>query len=51
MRVLKLDVKTPDTGVKTSEGVPLWIDSVVTAQVYSPSSTITQEELNDSCSA
>lgn len=47
MRVLKLDVKTPDTGVKTSEGVPLWIDSVVTAQVYSPSSTITQEELND----
>lgn len=45
MRVLKLDVKTPSTGVKTSEGVPLWIDSVVTVQVFSSTSTITDEEV------
>ena len=44
MRVMKLDVKTPQTGVKTSEGVPLWIDSVVTVQVYSKSSTVTDDE-------
>lgn len=47
MKVLKLDVKTPQTGVKTSEGVPLWIDSVVTVRVYSNSSTITDSELAD----
>ena len=40
MRVMKLDVKTPKTGVKTNEGVPLWIDSVVTIQVYSEASTV-----------
>jgi len=45
MRVMKLDIKTPMTGVKTNEGVPLWIDSVVTVQVYSSSSTVTQEEI------
>ena len=44
MKVMKLDVKTPATGVKTSEGVPLWIDSVVTVQVYSNSSTVSEEE-------
>lgn len=44
MRVMKLDVKTPQTGVKTSEGVPLWIDSVVTVQVYSQSSTVSEDE-------
>ena len=30
MRLLKIDVKTPETGVKTKEGVSLWLDSVVT---------------------
>lgn len=39
MRLLKIDVKTPETGVKTKEGVSLWIDSVVTIQVYSDNST------------
>lgn len=47
MKILKLDVKTPQTGVKTAEGVPLWIDSVVTVRVYSNSSTITSSELAD----
>ena len=42
MRMMKLDVKTPATGVKTSEGVPLWMDSVVTVQVYSNTSTLTE---------
>lgn len=28
MRLLKIDVKTPETGVKTKEGVSLWLDSV-----------------------
>lgn len=45
MRIMKMDVKTPETGVKTSEGVPLWIDSVVTAQVYSDNSSISEEEM------
>ena len=27
MRLLKIDVKTPETGVKTKEGVSLWLDS------------------------
>ncbi|MCD8022235.1 MAG: flotillin [Lachnospiraceae bacterium] len=44
MRVIKLDVKTPATGVKTAEGVPVWIDSVVTTQVYSKTSTLTEKE-------
>lgn len=44
MRIMKLDVKTPATGVKTSEGVPLWIDSVVTVQVYSQASTVSESE-------
>lgn len=48
MRVMKIDVKTPSTGVKTSEGVPLFLDAVVTAQVYSNSSTVTQKELDES---
>jgi flotillin len=48
MKVLKLDVKTPPTGVKTSEGVPLWIDSVVTVQVYNNSSIVTDKELMES---
>ena len=47
MKILKLDVKTPPTGVKTSEGVPLWIDSVVTVQVYSNASTITENEVKE----
>ena len=47
MRVIKMDVKTPQTGVKNSEGVPLWIDSVVTAKVYSANSTITEQEIKD----
>lgn len=47
MKILKLDVKTPPTGVKTSEGVPLWIDSVVTVQVYSNASTITDNEVKE----
>ena len=45
MRMMKLDVKTPSTGVKTSEGVPLWMDSVVTVQVYCNSSTLTDGEV------
>ncbi len=45
MRMMKLDVKTPSTGVKTSEGVPLWMDSVVTVQVYSNTSTLTDGEI------
>ena len=32
MRLLKIDVKTPETGVKTKEGVSLWLDSVVTVR-------------------
>lgn len=44
MRVMKLDVKTPDSGVKTIEGVPVWIDSVVMVQVYSQTSTVEEEE-------
>ena len=47
MKIIKLDVKTPQTGVKTAEGVPLWIDSVVTVRVYSNSSTISTQELSD----
>jgi flotillin len=47
MKVLKLDVKTPPTGVKTAEGVPLWIDSAVTVQVYNKNSVITDEELRE----
>ena len=46
MRMMKLDVKTPSTGVKTSEGVPLWMDSVVTVQVYSNTSTLTDGEID-----
>lgn len=34
MRLLKVDVKTPDNGVKNQEGVSLWLDSVVTVQVF-----------------
>lgn len=45
MRIIKIDVKTPVTGVKTVEGVPLWVDSVVTAQVYSDNSSISEEEV------
>lgn len=45
MRLLKIDVKTPDTGVKTKEGVSLWLDSVVTVQVYSENSTVEDEEV------
>jgi len=45
MRMMKLDVKTPATGVKTSEGVPLWMDSVVTVQVYSSTSSLTDGEI------
>lgn len=44
---MKMDVKTPETGVKTSEGVPLWIDSVVTAQVYSDNSSISDDEIQE----
>lgn len=47
MRIMKLDVKTPETGVKTSEKVSLWIDSVVTIQVYSENSTITPDEIKE----
>lgn len=36
MRLLKIDVKTPETGVKTQNGVSLWIDSVVTIQGFLP---------------
>ena len=48
MRIMKVDVKTPPTGVKTAEGVPLWLDAVVTIQVYSSASTITEKEVTDS---
>ena len=48
MRMMKLDVKTPETGVKTSEGVPLWMDSVVTVQVYSNTSSLTAREVESS---
>lgn len=47
MRIMKMDVKTPETGVKTNEGVPLWIDSVVTAQVYSNNSSISDDEIKE----
>jgi flotillin len=45
MRIMKVDVKTPQTGVKTLEGVPLWLDAVVTIQVYANSSTVSQKEI------
>ena len=45
MKIMKLDVKTPNTGVKTVEGVPLWIDSVVTVRVFSKNSNVTKNEL------
>ena len=45
MRLLKIDVKTPETGVKTKEGVSLWLDSVVTVQGYSENSTVSDEEV------
>lgn len=45
MRIMKLDVKTPATGVKTSEGVSVFLDSVVTVQVYSNSSVVTDKDL------
>lgn len=48
MRLLKIDVKTPETGVKTQNGVSLWIDSVVTIQVYSENSTVLDEEVKAS---
>lgn len=48
MRIMKLDVKTPKTGVKTSEGVSVFLDSVVTVQVYSNSSTVTEQDLKES---
>lgn len=48
MRLLKIDVKTPETGVKTKEGVSLWIDSVVTIQVYSDNSTVLDSEIQAS---
>ncbi len=47
MRLLKIDVKTPDTGVKTKEGVSLWLDSVVTVQVYSENSTVDEKEVQE----
>lgn len=47
MRLLKIDVKTPDTGVKTKEGVSLWLDSVVTVQVYSENSTVDENEVKE----
>ena len=47
MKIMKLDVKTPNTGVKTVEGVPLWIDSVVTVRVFSKNSNVTRNELMD----
>ena len=47
MRLLKIDVKTPETGVKTKEGVSLWLDSVVTVQVYSENSTVSDEEVRN----
>lgn len=48
MRIMKLDVKTPRTGVKTNEGVSLFLDSVVTVQVYSNASTVTDMDLMES---
>lgn len=45
MKIMKLDVKTPNTGVKTAEGVPLWIDSVVTVRVFSNNSNVTPDDL------
>ena len=45
MRIMKVDVKTPETGVKTNEGVPLWLDAVVTIQVYCTSSTVSTREI------
>ena len=48
MRLLKIDVKTPETGVKTKDRVSLWIDSVVTIQVYSENSTVLDEEVKAS---
>ena len=48
MRIMKVDVKTPQTGVKTKEGVPLWLDAVVTIQVYAHSSTVTDKEIEQS---
>ena len=48
MRIMKVDVKTPQTGVKTKEGVPLWLDAVVTIQVYANSSTVTDKEIEQS---
>lgn len=45
MRIMKLDVKTPATGVKTSEGVSVFLDSVVTVQVYSNASVVTDNDL------
>lgn len=48
MRLLKIDVKTPETGVKTQNGVSLWIDSVVTIQVYSENSTVLDDEVKAS---
>ena len=47
MRLLKIDVKTPETGVKTKEGVSLWLDSVVTVQVYSENSTVADGEVRN----
>ena len=47
VRLLKIDVKTPETGVKTKEGVSLWLDSVVTVQVYSENSTVSDEEVRN----
>ena len=34
-------------GVKTKEGVSLWLDSVVTVQVYSENSTVSDEEVRN----
>lgn len=48
MRLMKIDVKTPETGVKTKDGVSLWLDSVVTVQVYSMNSTVSEKEVVDS---
>ena len=47
MRLLKVDVKTPDNGVKNQEGVSLWLDSVVTVQVFSENSTVSETEIAD----
>ena len=48
MKTMKLDVKTPESGVKTEEGVPLWIDSVVTIRVFQDVSEITNEDIEKS---